>query len=404
MNLSNLKLAGKFYVAGVLAIHVLVIWNARSLIWKGYPDFTIYYSAGTIIRQGMGHRLYDDATQFRVQQEFAPQVATRLGALPFNHPPFEALLFVPFSYLSYRAAFLLWTVANLAMLAALPVLLRAYVPLLRRWPAPALTLVSLGFFPIFFALLQGQDAVLLSFLYAMAFVSLKKDRLTSAGAWLSCGLFKFHLVLPFFFLLLIQEKHPKGRQRIMTGFLLVAIILGVVSILTVGTQQMVSYPRYVLGLERTMSMGAIMPSDMPNLRGVLYLIASDNQYFDALVISVSLILFLVAAWTCGLRGNDSNDLKFSLAVFATVLVSYHGLGYDLCVLAIPVLLVAGQLEAIKSGFLTKGAIMAGLAVLLFSPLQLVLLMRCDRLALLGWSLLLCFVGLAAELRFRLQRA
>ncbi len=34
------------------------------------------------------------------------------------------------------------------------------------------------------------------------------------------------------------------------------------------------------------------------------------------------------------------------------------------------------------------------------PLQLVLLMRYNRLALLGWAVLLCFVGLAGELGSR----
>ena len=38
------------------------------------------------------------------------------------------------------------------------------------------------------------------------------------------------------------------------------------------------------------------------------------------------------------------DLKFALAVFATVLVSYHGLGYDLCILALAVLLIVGNLK------------------------------------------------------------
>jgi hypothetical protein len=406
MKLGYPRLAGRFYIAGVLLIHLLVVWNARDLIWKGYPDFTIYYTAGTMVREGMGHSLYDDAAQFRVQQAFAPQVATRLGALPFNHPPFEAVLFVPLSYFPYRVAYLLWTLGNLTMLAALPILLRPHVPLLCAWSPLAWTVASLAFFPIFFALLQGQDAILLLFIYAMAFVSWKSQRIVSAGAWLACGLFKFHLVLPFLLLLLIQEKRAKGKQRILTGFILVGLILGVASIAAVGVRELIGYPGYVLGLEKTMAMGAIMPSDMPNLRGILYLVAARVRYFDGLVIVLSAVLYVRAARICGSldrdldpdRGGDS-DLKFSLAVFATVLVSYHGLGYDLCVLAIPVLLVAGQLgKRIRLAGWSGLAIGAGLAALLFSPLPLVLLMRYNRLALFGWALLLCFAGLARELQ------
>lgn len=408
MNFGNPRLVGKFYVAGVLLIHLLVVWNARDLIWKGYPDFTIYYTAGTMVREGMGHTLYDDAAQFRVQQAFAPQVATRLGALPFNHPPFEAVLFVPFSYLPYRTAYLLWTLVNLAMLAGLPILLRPYVPLLRAGPALAWAVASLAFFPIFFAMLQGQDSILLLFLYALAFVSWKRQRMVSVGAWLACGMFKFHLVLPFLVLMLIQEKRARERLRILAGFAGVDVVLGAVSIGAVGVGQILSYPRYVLGLEKTMAMGAIMPSDMPNLRGVVYLMASSVRHFDVLVILLSAVVYFLAARICRLGDQNSDhkndELALSLAVFATVLVSYHGLGYDLCVLALPVLLIAGQLGS-KIRMVSRSglAIGAGLAVLLFSPLALVLLMRYNRLGLLGWAVLLCFVGLAGELRSRQPR-
>ena len=401
MKSAHLRLAGRFYVAGVLAIHLLVVWNARELILKGYPDFTIYYTAGTIVRQGMGHQLYDDRVQFAVQKQFAPQVATRLGALPFNHPPFEALLYVPLTWLSYRAAYLLWTLANLGMLAALPILLRPYVPMMAAWSAPAWTGVSLVFFPIFFALLQGQDAILLMFLYGLTFVSLRKERLVVAGAWLACGLFKFHLVLPALVLLLIQQKALQPSKKILFGFTLVGALLGAVSIATVGMGQMIAYPRYVLGLEATMARGAIMPSDMPNLRGALYLLASNVRFFDVLVVALSAILFLVAAWNSRPRNGSAADLQFATAVFATVLVSYHALGYDLCVLVLPALLLAGELKDRQvHGTWTHSAIIVGLVILLFSPLQLVLLMRYNHLALLGWGVLLCFIGLSGELRAR----
>ncbi len=405
MKLAQLRLAGKFYVAGVLAIHLLVVWNVREQILQGYPDFTIYYTAGTIVRQGLGHQLYNDGLQFEVQKQFTPQVATRLGALPFNHPPFEALLYVPLAWLSYRAAYLLWTLANLGMLAALPILLRPCVPLMTAWSAPVWMCVSLVFFPIFFTLLQGQDTILLMFLYGLTFVSLRKERLVTAGAWLACGLFKFHLVLPFLVLLLIQQKTLQRCKKILLGFILVGALLGAVSIATVGLGQMIAYPRYVLGLEATMARGAIMPSDMPNLRGALYLLASNRSSFGVMVLSLSAVVLLVAAWICYRERDRLDDLNFSLAVFATVLVSYHALGSDLCVLAIPALLLVAWLrETWGSRRWTHLTIGSSLAALLFSPVQLILAMRYNRVALVGWVVLICFVGLCGELRLRIQRS
>jgi Glycosyltransferase family 87 len=404
MQLANLRPAGRFYVAGVLVIELLLAWNARELILKGYPDFTIYYTAGTMVRQGKGHQLYDDVTQFEVQRQFAPQVATRLGALPFNHPPIEALLFVPLTWLSYRAAYLLWMLVNLGMLLTLLVLLRPYVSVMPAWSIPAWAGVSLAFCPIFFALLHGQDAILLMFLYGLTFVSLKKGRLVSAGACLACGLFKFHLVLPFLLLLLMQQKTLQRSRGILLGFASVGALLGAVSIAAVGLQQMIAYPRYVLGLEATMARGAIMPSDMPNLRGALYLIASNVRFFNLLVVSLSAAILLSAAWICYRKDDRSDDLNFALAVLTTVLISYHALESDLCVLAIPVLLLAGWLdETSGSRTWTRFTIISSLTVLLFSPLHLILIMRYSRLAYLGWAVLMCFLGIFGELRSRSQQ-
>jgi hypothetical protein len=407
MKAANLRRVAALYVSGVLILHLLVVWRVREVIWKGYPDFTIYYTAGSMLRQGMGHELYDEAAQSHIQREFAPQFAP-LTALPFNyHLPFEAVLFVPLTYFSYHAAFALWTLANLAMLATLPRLIRPYVPLLNRRSAAEWTIASLAFFPIFFSLLQGQDAILLLFLYALAFISLKKERFVCAGGWLAFGLFKFHLVLPFLFLLLIQLQGLHRRKRVFCGFLGVALMQGLVSIAAVGTQQMIAYPRYVLGLEETIVRQAIVPADMPNLRGVLYLIAAKYRNFDSMVMFLSVVLFVWAAWTLsrkeeGTSGRGLWNLKFSLAVLTTVLVSYHALGYDLCIVVLPVLLLADELQnKIDFSLWTRATICAGLALLLFSPLQLILLVRYNRLALLGWAPLLCFLGLAGAPRSRL---
>ena len=158
-----------------------------------------------------------------------------------------------------------------------------------------------------------------------------------------------------------------------------------------------------------MARTVVVPSDMANLRGMLYLIASNYRWFEPLVGLFSVALFLCAAWRLSTRDDGASDvrtmdLNFSLAVFATVLVSYHALGYDLCVLALPMLLLADQLES-KIGFSpwTKTMIRGGLALLLFSPLQLVLLTRYKRLALIGWALLLCFVAMMSAPRSRLER-
>ena len=137
MKASKLKSAVYLYLTGMVMIHAIVFWNVREFVSKGYSDFTIYYCAGTMVRQGLGHQLYDNVTQFKVQREFAPEVAIRLDALPYNHPPFEAVLFAPFAYVSYPFAFGLWALVNLAMLISLPFLLQPELHHLQNYPWPS---------------------------------------------------------------------------------------------------------------------------------------------------------------------------------------------------------------------------------------------------------------------------
>ena len=73
-------------------------------------DFSEYYSAGQIIRQGLGRQLYD----LKVQLDFQLRIAK--PHVFYNHPPFEALLFAPFTFLSYRAAYISWVLISVGLL------------------------------------------------------------------------------------------------------------------------------------------------------------------------------------------------------------------------------------------------------------------------------------------------
>jgi hypothetical protein len=392
MKISRAKLAVSTYLAAMVMVHGALLWQTRESIRNGYPDFTIYYCAGTMVRTGLGHQLYESRVQYQTQQAFAPNVATRLDALPYNHPPFEALIFVPFSYLPYLPAFILWDTLNVAMLIAIPLLVQGQVASLRAYSWPQWMLASLAFFPIFFTLLQGQDSVLLLLLYTLAFVCLKKNSEAMAGTWLAVGLFKPHLVLPFVFLWTMRSR------RILYGFLPTAAVLTLISLAVVGVSQLMSYPRYVWRLERTMASGAIMPSDMPNLRGVMYILFLGSPDSVVLTIALSLGLLMFAAWQCwAAASSDLLEWKFSLATVVTVAVGYHCLGYDLSILLLPIALVAASLWSRGEVYgWPRTLILSALAILFLSPLQLFLLLRANRLALVGWAVLLLLSGVSGQ--------
>ena len=326
------------FLAGMLVLHLVLAWNARDLVRKGYPDFTIFYSAGKIVRQGLGSQLYNEAVQYRAQQEFASGVTIRQGPLPYNHPPFEALLFVPLTWLPYFPAYLVWNLLSLLILAWVGTLLRPHILILRRVAAPLWLLACLAFSPVYIAFLQGQDIIVLFLLYCLTYTSLKKNAEFAAGCYLGLGLFRFHLVVPFVFMMLFRRK-----LKFVSGVGLVGILLTMVSLAMVGGSGTIHYVQYVWHVEQTMGGGAIVPAAMPNLRGLIDTILPGRapqllREVATVVPSLALLLIASLKWRKA-KLEEEVDLGFALCLVVTVLVSYHTFAYDMTLLLLPMALV-----------------------------------------------------------------
>ncbi len=322
---------------------------------KGYPDFTIFYSAGTMVRPGMAGSLYDERAEFQTQRQFAPEVSIRHGALPYNHPPFEALLFVPLSFLPYLPAYLVWDAVNLGLLVLALLLLPCHIPLLHTKPLWVWVLCAVAFFPIFVCLLQGQDMIVFFFLLAAAYGSLKNGADFWAGCWLGMGLFRPHLVLPLAVILLFS-----GRRKAVLGVASCALVMAGISIAVIGWRGFLDYPGYVWRLEQIMGRGAIVPDNMPNLRGFLAIFFRDGH-------------------------------PTSAAILVTILISYHAFIYDLGLLLLPALLLLGE------GMRRKHwELIVPVVILFFTPLLMFLWLRLSHLNLLTPVLFLWLWGMARD--------
>jgi hypothetical protein len=385
------------FLAGMCVLHLTMFWGLREKIREGYPDFSIFYTAGTILRQGSANHLYDKALQFHVQQQFASKVYIREGALPYNHPPFEALLFEPLARFSYPTAFVFWDVLNLIILGVLPLLLRPHIPLLQRSPLPLWWLAELALFPVFIALLQGQDSILLVLLFALAFIALKRNQEFGGGVWLGLGLFRFHLVLPLMLILLLRKK-----SKAILACLLTAISLGLISVAIVGWKEALTYPTYVWSVEKSSGSATGLVSTMPNLRGFVHMLFPWTPRVEVGVSVLSAIILLWASSQWDDSGSaDRFDLSFCLALVATVLVSYHVLVHDLTLLLLPLALLTERLSRFGWPRGTRAILLLGPMVLLFlSPLQMILWFRYGEFSLFAPVLLLWFYGISRELSNR----
>ncbi len=317
----------------MLGMHLFFLWNVRTRIARGDPDFTAFYAAATLVRSGHAVDIYNPSEQFSAQTRFTDDSDLRRGPLRYIHPPFEALLFVPFTFFPYRAAFILWDLANVGMLVAIAVSLRATLlpgSGIHIWD---LLLGLLAFFPIFANFFQGQDAILLLLVVALAFRAMKLRADFSAGCWMALGLFRFQLVIPLVLVLALW-----GRRRIALGFISVTAVLVLVSAVMVGWENLMRYPGYLWLWASVPGSGRTPRSLLPSLLGLItgWPRLDHIHWLVAIVLLVSAWLVIVVA---GMKNRAQEprffDFCFACAILASVLVGYNTSTYDLALLVLP---------------------------------------------------------------------
>jgi hypothetical protein len=299
-------------------------------------DFATFYCAGRMVRQGFGDRLYDVAEQSRC-----------LSAVPstgvyYLRPPFESLLFIPLSYLNYRRAYLLWTLASVLLLVIsahfieLETVASSVITRHTKIRADLGLLVAIfvTFSPFTTGLMLGQDAALVLLIYTLAFVLQARGREVGAGLVLGCALFKFQMVIPLALILVLRRKwHALG------GFLASGVFLVLVSIAIAGRQVLTQYPRFLLNPGRDLNLLGLDPWYMPNVRGFLSLLLGNfcsTRSIAMLTLSVSFLLLCLAAriWK-----DDQPKLSLGVALLASLLSTYHLHNYDLTLLLLAVPMV-----------------------------------------------------------------
>ncbi len=366
----------------------VMLWNTRTQIRHGYGDFASFYTAGTLVRRGLGAELYDHRAQWKVQQEFASQVEIREGPLPYIRPPFEALLFAVFARWPYVTALGLWTGLKLALLVAIPILVAWGGPSQSRaspgessssgsslsgsWKEPiplwSVGLLALGTFPEFMDLLLGQDAPLLAFLFAITYWQLAKNRDAGAGLALGLALFKFQLVIPCALALWIA-----GRKRVWLGFVISGVAVLALSYGVVGWSGLLRYPRDLLALNHATGVGLITPENQMNLRGLLIFVVGRVPYPGRIHWALAPVA-LAAIVYAGVLWRKAGDRRlaegFGLSIIVAITTSYYAYEYDLLLLMIPlVAMLARREETQPAGDrITRYLEAGGWLLLLLTPL------------------------------------
>jgi hypothetical protein len=295
-------------------------------------DFIAFHTAGRLILTGHASQLYDHATVS------ALQVSVLDGAVAnfydaFRNPPFFGLLFVPFAVFDLLPAFVLYTLFGLACLGLSVWLLAREVDWVRaRWRG--LLVLVFAWPPVYFGLIDGENALLSLLLYVLIYRSFRRDQDVWLGVWSALGLFKPQLFIVFPLVLVVSR-----RWRALWAYVLVAFGLAVISLALVGADGLQAWVRILLEPEAG------------NSTANGWRMTSLKSFFDALVPGqspVALVLYvsssLVAVWALIRAWTSGNPAPlptvFAFTSLVAVLVDPHLVDYDLTVLVCAAIVAA----------------------------------------------------------------
>jgi len=324
-----------------LLVVYLVLWAGVSRLDIGRSDFTSSYVAGTLLREGHRGDIYDESVQRPLHARLIDP--DREGNLPFVNPPPAAALAAPLTVLGLDAAYRLWSLLQLGLLAAaVAVAIRSAPRPSRRWGRALLTggAVALAGLGTASTLLLGQWDGVSALGLALAYASWRRGHSMRAGAWLavSAAVAKPHLALG----LLVYAAARRDRR------LLAGMVAGLAGVLAASLALVA--PSGLEGFAHATVSGASRwpAAGMLGLSGLFGSWLGDGAATQVLVAVTGAAGLL----GCALLGNAARGrpdrLEFSLAgaTALSLVVSPHLLGQDLALLAPAVAWCLGRAAAL----------------------------------------------------------
>lgn len=327
----------------------------QNLAW--HSDLRVYYTPAYMVRTGQASSIYD-FTALKTNEDAV--VARDGGAVPFLHPAYEVLLFVPLSFLSYRTAYVVSALVNLCVLATISWLLFPLTPDLRslgpNWLPPALLL---GFMPIAFTIFAGQDSLLLLLSLVLAYRVMPNHE-AAAGVLFSLGMFRFQVLLPIVILFVLWRS-----LRFVVAWITGSAVLLTISAAITGWSAQVQYFEVLNAMAKVSFW--LMIERMPNLRALFLAFDLGAVPLAFSCLSILLLIFVLGK-------EQSARRKLLLGISVSALVTYYLFMHDVSVLALPILVALNESVRARDWLRTAlvSVTLCGFAIFWFSPTRLYL--------------------------------
>lgn len=289
-------------------------------------DFPAFYSAAQIIRSGDWKGMYDAATLQRAQSAFFPDQPG--GWLTFPYPPFVAATYVPLTVLSFKTAYVLHSLIMAACSVAALALLLPVLPQLRRSFVPCAA-ATLTFYPLWRAVMGGQNTALSVLCAAGAAAALASGADVLAGLWLGAWLFKPQLALPVT-VIVAAAGHPK---------VFAGAAIGAMTLYGIGA--LVTEPSWPIWWLRDIAVPYAAAGLAPDLHSGASIIEVARELgmpaLGWIAIAVVVVVTLRSVW----RTKPTPVVLIAIASPFAVLVAPHALFYEAGLAIVALVVSAG---------------------------------------------------------------
>ncbi len=288
-------------------------------------DFAQFYTLGHLASDQRIAVMYDAASFHEAQVDLIPESSREI--YPPVYPPQAALLFAPFSGLSYQLALLVWCLITIGGYGL--IVWSTWRPFADRLPDRTLAIAAAAAFPPFWSLvLHGQVTLILLVAFWAGWLALERR-----SQWLAGLAFGLLALKPQFGIPLAVVVLACGEWRLLAGAASSVAAQAAAVWLVLGST---AFTAFAGSIPTTMAYADLLeakPFMSHSLRALTRLTPNWIGLPLWAILAVIVLWYTVRVW----KSQAPVRVKLGTVVLASVLVNPHLIIYDLTVLVLPLL-------------------------------------------------------------------
>ena len=305
-----------------------------------FDDFDVFYSAGTMVRDGAGGQVYRLSAIHEFEARGAHVTPASVQVLPFFNPAYTLAPLAALSLMPLQIAAVAWTGLGLVAFVTAAVALAAGRPhRLNGMSALVWLAATASSVPFFQTILHGQA----SFFLAAAWVLIWLGAFAGRRPWLTAlGLFLLAfkpplLLLPIGFLIWRQQWRAIWRFAAVLG------VCAAGTMAVVGPAAFLAYPGFMLHAASWDDTNGISTWGMFGWNAFSRALLGPHELASRSALTLSLdvaTLVAIARALPRLRAADRKEEMLACLVFGSLLISPHVYAHDVLFAVVPLMLLA----------------------------------------------------------------